>query len=235
MGKFLQADGGTLFLDEIATASPQLQVKLLRVLQDREFEPVGGTETHKVDVRLVLATNRDLEESVRRGEFREDLFYRINVITLTQPALRERMGDIPLLVDHYLRHFNAQTGRNILGVDDMAMHQMQQYHWPGNVRELVNVIERAVVLSRSDRITPGDLPEKLFADDERRANIEAHLGGASLKKALSTPERQLIIQSLESNGWNRQNTAKSLGINRTTLYKKMKKYDIDFETVYKHA
>ena len=235
IGKFLQADGGTLFLDEVATASPQLQVKLLRVLQDREFEPVGGTETYKVDVRLVLATNQNLEEAVRRGEFREDLYYRINVIALTQPALRERMGDIPLLVDHYLRHFNAQTGRGILSVDDMAMHAMQQYHWPGNVRELVNVIERAVVLTKGDRITAGDLPEKLFEEDERRANVEAHLGGASLKKALSTPERSLIIQALESNGWNRQNTAKSLGINRTTLYKKMKKYDIDFETVYKHA
>jgi DNA-binding NtrC family response regulator len=235
IGKFLQADGGTLFLDEVATASPQLQVKLLRVLQDREFEPVGGTETYKVDVRLVLATNQNLEEAVRRGEFREDLYYRINVIALTQPALRERMGDIPLLVDHYLRHFNAQTGRGILSVDDMAMHAMQQYHWPGNVRELVNVIERAVVLTKGDRITAGDLPEKLFEEDERRANVEAHLGGASLKKALSTPERSLIIQALESNGWNRQNTAKSLGINRTTLYKKMKKYFIDFETVYKHA
>ena len=235
VGKFLQADGGTLFLDEIATASPQLQVKLLRVLQDREFEAVGGNETHKVDVRLILATNQDLEEAVRRGEFREDLFYRINVITLTQPSLRERIGDIPLLVEHYLAMFNSQTGRDIEGVDDMALHALQQYHWPGNVRELVNVIERAVVLCKGSLITSGDLPEKLFAEDERRANVEAHLGGASLKKALSSPERQLIIQALESNGWNRQNTARALGINRTTLYKKMKKYDIDFETVYKHA
>ncbi|APZ94325.1 sigma-54-dependent transcriptional regulator [Fuerstiella marisgermanici] len=235
VGKFLQADGGTLFLDEVATASPQLQVKLLRVLQDREFEPVGGNETHKVDVRLVLATNVDLEEAVRRGDFREDLFYRINVITLTQPSLRERIGDIPLLVDHYLKQFNHQTGREILGVDDMAMHAMQQYAWPGNVRELVNVIERAVVLCKGERIAAADLPEKLFKEDEHRASVEAQLGGASLKKALSSPERQLIIQALESNGWNRQNTARALGINRTTLYKKMKKYNIDFETVYKHA
>lgn len=235
MGKFLQADGGTLFLDEIATASPQLQVKLLRVLQDREFEPVGGTQTHKVDVRLVLATNQNLEDAVRRGEFREDLYYRINVITLTQPALRERMGDIPLLVDYYLKHFNAQTGRNLSGVDDLALHAFQQYHWPGNVRELVNVIERAVVLCKNDRISAIDLPEKMFAEDEHFGSYDAPLGGASLKKALSTPERQLIIQALESNGWNRQNTARALGINRTTLYKKMKKYDIDFETVYKHA
>lgn len=235
MGKFLQADGGTLFLDEIATASPALQVKLLRVLQDREFEAVGGTQTHKVDVRLVLATNQNLEEAVRRGEFREDLYYRINVITLTQPALRERMGDIPLLVDHYLKHFNAQTGRDLSGVDDMALHAFQQYHWPGNVRELVNVIERAVVLCKSDRISAVDLPEKMFSEEEHYGSFDAPLGGASLKKALSTPERQLIIQALESNGWNRQNTARALGINRTTLYKKMKKYDIDFETVYKHA
>ncbi|MEZ6063893.1 MAG: sigma-54 dependent transcriptional regulator [Planctomycetaceae bacterium] len=235
VGKFLQADGGTLFLDEIATASPSLQVKLLRVLQDREFEAVGGNETHKVDVRLVLATNQDLEEAVRRGEFREDLLYRINVITLTQPALRERLGDIPLLVDHYLKVFREQTGRNIVGFDESALQAMQQYRWPGNVRELVNVVERAVVLSRTDRITAADLPERIFVEDERRASVEAHLGGASLKKALSQPERQLIIQALESNGWNRQSTARALGINRTTLYKKMKRYDIDFESVYKHV
>lgn len=235
IGKFLQADGGTLFLDEIATASPALQVKLLRVLQDKEFEPVGGTETHKVDVRLILATNQNLEDAVREGTFREDLYYRINVITLTQPSLRERIGDIPLLLDFYLKQFNMQTGRNLDGIDDMALHALQQYHWPGNVRELVNVIERAVVLCKGNRITAGDLPEKLFEENEERAQVEAHLGGASLKKALSTPERQLIIQALESNGWNRQGTAKALGINRTTLYKKMKKYDIDFETVYKHA
>ena len=235
IGKFLQADGGTLVRDEIATASPQLQVKLLRVLQDREFEPVGGNETHKVDVRLVLATNQDLEEAVRRGDFREDLFYRINVISLTQPSLRDRLGDIPLLLAHYLKQFNLQTGRQIEVVDDTAMHALQQYQWPGNVRELVNIIERAVVLCKGDRITVGDLPEKLFAENTHLPNVEALLGGASLKKALTTPERQLIVQALESNGWNRQKTAKSLGINRTTLYKKMKKHDIDFETVYKHV
>ncbi|MCA9062028.1 MAG: sigma-54-dependent Fis family transcriptional regulator [Planctomycetaceae bacterium] len=233
-GKFLQADGGTLFLDEIATASPQLQVKLLRVLQDREFEAVGGTTTHKVDVRLILATNQDLEEAVRAGQFREDLYYRINVITLTQPPLRERIGDIPLLVEHFVNVFNEQTGRHIAGIDEMALQALQHYHWPGNVRELVNVVERAVVLSREQRITMQDLPEKLFAHHEHRGPIDANLSGASLKAALTQPERQLIVQALESNGWNRQKTAKALGINRTTLYKKMKRYDIDFESVYKH-
>jgi len=235
VGKFLQADGGTLFLDEIATASPQLQVKLLRVLQDREFEPVGGNTTHSVDVRLVLATNLDLEEAVEKGEFREDLYYRINVITLTQPPLRERIGDIPLLAEHYLSVFGEQTGRQVDGFDDMAIAAMQQYHWPGNVRELVNVVERAVVLSRGTTITSSDLPEKLFADRESRPGIEAQLSGESLKAALKQPERQLIIQALETNGWNRQKTAKLLGINRTTLYKKMKRYEIDFESVYKHV
>ena len=235
IGKFLQADGGTLFLDEVATASPALQVKLLRVIQDREFEPVGGNVTHKVDVRLVLATNENLEENVKRGTFREDLYYRINVIAMTQPPLRERIGDIPLLSEHYLQLFNEQTGRKIPGIDDMAMQAMQQYHWPGNVRELVNVIERAVVLCRENQITPGDMPEKLFANHEHRANIEAHLGGASLKSALTEPERHLIVQALEASGWNRQKTAKTLGINRTTLYKKMKRYEIDFESVYKHV
>ena len=234
VGKFLQADGGTLFLDEIATASPALQVKLLRVLQDREFEPVGGNFTHKVDVRLVLATNVNLEDAVRQGRFREDLYYRINVITLTQPALRDRIGDIPLLAQHYMNYFCEQTGRKVSEIDDMAIHAMQNYNWPGNVRELVNVIERAVVLCRDGRITTGDLPEKLFAGQENRTTVAASRGKASLKAALTEPERQLIIHALESTGWNRQKTAKALGINRTTLYKKMKRYDIDFESVYKN-
>jgi len=234
IGRFLQADGGTLFLDEVATASPALQVKLLRVLQDREFEAVGGTTTHKVDVRLILATNVNLEDAVREGRFREDLYYRINVITLTQPALRDRIGDIPLLANHYLQVFTEQTGRRVSEIDESALIAMQHYHWPGNVRELVNVIERAVVLCRSGVVSAGDLPEKLFAEDEHRGTVTAHLGNASLKAALTQPERQLIIQALEGTGWNRQKTAKTLGINRTTLYNKMKRYEIDFESVYKH-
>ncbi|MCA9044557.1 MAG: sigma-54-dependent Fis family transcriptional regulator, partial [Planctomycetaceae bacterium] len=159
VGKFLQANGGTLFLDEIGTASPSLQVRLLRVLQDREFEPVGSNQTHKVDVRLVLATNDDLEEKVRRGEFRQDLFYRINVISVTQPPLRERIGDIPLLVDHYIKQFNDQAGKRVRGFDDQALQCLQRYHWPGNVRELLNVVERAVVLAKGDVINASELPE----------------------------------------------------------------------------
>lgn len=228
-GKFLQADGGTIFLDEVGTASPSLQVKLLRVLQDREFEPVGGNKTHRVDVRLVLATNEDLEEKVRRGEFRQDLFYRINVVTITQPPLRERIGDIPLLVEHYIEEINRQTGKQIRSFDEEAMAVLQRYSWPGNVRELVNVVERAIVLTKSDVIGVRDLPETLRQEKSNGRAIAGQLLVGNLKSALSHPERQIIIEALESNGWNRQDTARMLGINRTTLYKKMKKYDISYE------
>lgn len=229
-GKFLQANGGTIFLDEIGTASPSLQVKLLRVLQDREFEPVGGNKTYKVDVRMILATNVDLEEQVRKGLFRQDLYYRINVVTLTQPPLRERIGDIPLLAEHYLREFVAQTGKKVTGFSPQAMQLMQRYRWPGNVRELVNVVERAVVLTKNSIIQPTDLPEALRQEE----HAWEHLGpgghaGNQLKAALASPEKQLILEALEAHGWNRQKTAAALGINRTTLYKKMKRYNISFE------
>lgn len=228
-GKFLHADGGTIFLDEIGTASPQLQVKLLRVLQDREFEAVGGNKTHKVDTRLILATNEDLEELVAEGKFRQDLYYRINVISMTQPALRERMGDIPLLVSHYLEDFNEQTGKNVERFDDAAMQMLQQYSWPGNVRELVNVIERAVVLARDTVVRVNELPENLREEVANPQVAAAHFSGGTLKKALVNPERQIILDALDANGWNRQGTARMLGVNRTTLYKKMKKFDITYE------
>jgi DNA-binding NtrC family response regulator len=230
VGKFLQAQGGTIFLDEIGTASPSLQVKLLRVLQDREFEPVGGNKTHKIDVRMILATNADLEEEVRKGRFRQDLFYRINVVTITQPSLRERLGDIPLLAEHYLKEFLEQTGKKINGFSEEAIHVMQRYRWPGNVRELVNVVERAVVLTKNTVIQVQDLPDALRTD-EFHPDFAGRLGSgaSSLKAALASPEKQLILDALEAHGWNRQETADFLGINRTTLYKKMKKYGVSFE------
>jgi two-component system response regulator HydG len=229
IGKFLQADGGTLFLDEIGTASPSLQVKLLRVLQDREFEPVGGNKTHKVDVRLVLATNNNLEEMVAKGQFRQDLYYRINVITMTQPPLRERMGDIALLLQHYLQEFCKQTGKKVTGFSEQAVQLLQQYDWPGNVRELINVVERAVVLSKKPVITPEDLPECVRNGRQTLELASMRPGMTALKSALADPERQIIIDALQANGWNRQNTATMLGINRTTLYKKMKRLGIEFE------
>ena len=228
-GKFSVANGGTIFLDEIATASPSLQVKLLRVLQDREFEPVGSTKTIKVDLRLILATNDNLEELVRQGKFRQDLFYRINVITLTQPPLRDRMGDIPLLVEHYLVEMNERNGKSVKRFDDSALQLMQRYNWPGNVRELVNVVERAVVLSKSEVVGIDDLPESLRREDPNRTMVQLSGHANSLKSAMVEPERQIILNILEQNGWNRQKSAAALGINRTTLYKKMKRYDISFE------
>ncbi len=235
IGKFLQADGGTIFLDEIATASPGLQVKLLRVLQDREFEAVGGNETHKVDVRLVLATNQDLEEMVRNGEFREDLYYRINVISVTQPPLRERIGDISMLVDHYLKHFEERSGKPAKTFDHEAMNLLQNYRWPGNVRELINVVERTFVLCKHDVISVSDLPECVRSLDQGTLVQDGNFDPGSLKTALASPERQIIIEALEANGWNRQKTSAMLGINRTTLYKKMKKYDIHFEKQLNHT
>ena len=221
-GRFRQADGGTLFLDEIDTASPALQVRLLRAIQDREFEPVGGGRTERVDVRLIVATNEDLEGLVREGSFREDLYYRVNVITVTQPPLRERIVDIPLLVEAYCERFSDELGRLISGVDAAAMERLCEYHWPGNVRELVNVIERAVVLCRGEVIRVDDLPETLRRTDPA-------IGAATcsrLKSALADPERRMIVNSLEAHGWNRQQTARTLGVNRTTLYKKMKRHGI---------
>ena len=230
MGKFLQAEGGTIFLDEVATASQSLQVKLLRVLQDREFEAVGGTKTHRVDVRLVLATNADLEELVRKGEFREDLYYRINVISVTQPPLRDRISDIPLLIDHYLAKFNEMNAKQVERFDETAMQMLQRYSWPGNVRELVNVVERAVVLSKGNTMMPADLPESVRRDQAPMFNLNTMTGdGNSLRDAMAAPERTIILDALDANGWNRQNTARTLGINRTTLYKKMKKFGISFE------
>lgn len=221
-GRFRQADGGTLFLDEIAAASTALQVRLLRVIQDREFERLGAGQTERVDVRLIVATNEDLEARVREGLFREDLYYRINVITLTQPPLRERIIDIPLLVDSYREQFADELRRPVCRVDDEAMALLCRYHWPGNVRELVNVIERAVVLCRGEVIRVDDLPESVRRVDGDVPPLMLN----RLKSALVDPERRLILDALESHAWNRQQTARSLGINRTTLYKKMKRYGI---------
>ncbi|MSR58528.1 MAG: sigma-54-dependent Fis family transcriptional regulator [Planctomycetaceae bacterium] len=229
VGKFLQADGGTIFLDEIGNASPGLQARLLRVLQDREFEPVGGNETQKVDIRLILATNADLEASVARGEFRQDLFYRINVIALDQPPLRERSGDIPLLLDHYLAIFREETRKPVTGFDVQAIEVLQRYRWPGNIRELVNIVERAVILTRRTTIGVEHLPpavcRAVAATDLRHAPGAV----AGLKAALVDPERQIILDALSANGWSRQTTADALGINRTTLYKKMKRHGIEFD------
>jgi len=243
-GRFLAADGGTLFLDEINSASPAMQVKLLRVLQERAFEPVGSTTTKTVDVRIILASNVDLAGLVAEQKFRQDLYYRVNVVTVKMPSLRERRGDIPLLAGHFLRRFCKETGREILGFSDAAMAVMQEYPWPGNVRELENAVERAVVLCRRPTIDVEDLPETMQADQLPRGmsmgvSSGVLMSGASMSAAditmtamplaiaLETPERQIIEAALKRNAWNRQSTAAELDINRTTLYKKMRKYRLD--------
>jgi DNA-binding NtrC family response regulator len=239
-GRFLAADTGTIFLDEINSASPAMQVKLLRVLQERAFEPVGSAETRTVDVRVILASNVDLTQLVGEGKFRQDLYYRINVVTIRLPSLRERLGDIPLLVGHFLRRYSKETGREILGFTDAAMAALQRYNWPGNVRELENAVERAVVLCRRPQIDVEDLPETVQSVTAPRPTAVAAGAGSlipdepmPLERALEGPERRIIETALQRNGWNRQATAKELDINRTTLYKKMRKYQLDVgETNY---
>jgi len=223
-GKFELADGGTIFLDEIGTATPGMQVKLLRVLQELQFEPVGGSETRTVDVRVVLATNEDLLKAVHEGRFRQDLYYRINVINIELPALRERAGDIPLLANHFLEKVVQETGKPVEAIGDEAMTLLQRYTWPGNVRELQNAIERAVLLGRGAIVTPEDLPP---AVREGYVPSTAPAGRRTLKEALAGPERQIILDVLEACNWNRNLTAETLGINRTTLYKKMKRLGIE--------
>ncbi|MGQ9576082.1 MAG: sigma-54-dependent transcriptional regulator [Thermoguttaceae bacterium] len=224
IGKFKQADGGTIFLDEISTASPNMQVKLLRVLQDLEFEQVGGTKTFTVDTRVILATNDDLGKAVAEGRFRQDLYWRINVINIELPPLRERISDIPLLARHFLERIARESGKRVHGFAEAAMQALQAYRWPGNVRELQNVIERAVLLGKGGTIGLEDLPAGVAAGAP--ISIEPW-GNRPLKQALANPERQIILDALEAHNWNRLATAAALGINRTTLYKKMKRLGLD--------
>jgi DNA-binding NtrC family response regulator len=236
-GKFQLADGGTLFLDEIGTATPAMQVKLLRVLQEFQFEPLGGTATHSVDTRVILATNEDLSKAVAEGTFRQDLYYRVNVVNIVLPALRQRAGDIPLLVEHFLGEINETCGREVEGFDPPAMEALQAYSWPGNVRQLENVVERAVLLARGSRLTVEDLPPELTGRASNHLSAVSDTGpsgvslgdvsGKTLREALEGPERQIILQALRCHNWNRAATADALDINRTTLYKKMKRLGLD--------
>jgi len=224
VGKFLQADHGTIFLDEIGTAPQSMQVRLLRVLQEFEFEEVGGTKTHHVDTRVILATNEDLTKAVADGSFRQDLFYRINVINIELPSLRERISDIPVLAQHFFEQVREDSGRSVQGFTEEALAAMQRYHWPGNVRELQNIVERSVLLSKDEWIGADNLPRTIMVDTPVTITTGAQ---RTLKDALAGPERQIILDVLESNRWNRNITAEQLGINRTTLYKKMKRLGLE--------
>ncbi|MFO0827447.1 MAG: sigma-54 dependent transcriptional regulator [Phycisphaerales bacterium] len=241
-GRFLAAHGGTLFLDEINSASPSMQLKLLRVLQERRFEPVGSSETIDVDVRVVLASNQPLEQLVAAGQFRQDLYYRINVVGIELPPLRDRVADIPHLANHFLREQCREHNRQLAGFTPEAMRLLCAYRFPGNVRELENIVERAVVLCRGGLVTPDDLPASVVegsrgshepAPNAPPASLRIAPGTTedwvpmTLEEALREPERQILLRALAANGWNRQRTADQLGINRTTLYKKMRTLGLD--------
>lgn len=229
IGRFELAHGGTIFLDEVAEMSPHLQVKLLRVLQGQEFERLGGTKSIKCDVRILAATNKDLEKLVQKDSFREDLYYRLKVIPIKIPTLRERRSDIPLLVHHFLEGMAKFKKKKIKGISKDAMKTLINCEWPGNVRELENVIERMVILSEGDYLTMEDLPEKT-ADRELTDQMEKTLlpeDGFSFSHAVNEYERQLIINALEKSDWVKNRAAKLLNMNRTTLVEKIKKQGIE--------
>ena len=221
-GKFALADGGTIFLDEIGTMSPALQSKLLRVLQEREFEPLGSERTEKIDVRVIAATNRDLRQMVAEGKFQEDLFYRLNVIPIELPPLRERRDDIPALVDHFLKKHAQRTGRRIDRIDDGVLAQLQQYDWPGNVRELENVIERAVVLSTGPLITARAISVLGSA-----APPSSGLPSLKLRQNIEWVEKETIRRALESARGIKKDAAELMGISQRALSYYLAKYRLD--------
>ena len=227
-GRFELANSGTVFLDEISEMSPMLQVKLLRVLQERQFERVGGTQSITSDFRVIAATNRNLEEEVRDGRFREDLFYRLNVIPVEAPPLRERAADIVPLVHYFINKFNNSKNRRITGISDEALGYLLRYAWPGNVRELENIIERMVILAVGKEIAVTDLPEKITRERAMaRPGVEEIPSlGFSLNQAVADFEKKLIIQALNQTDWVKNQAAQLLGVNRTTLIEKMKRCEL---------
>jgi len=222
LGRFALAKGGTIFLDEIGDVSPAVQVKLLRVLQEREYEPLGGTETIKADVRVITATNKNLRELAGRGLFRDDLYYRLNIVKLTLPLLSERRDDIPSLIDHFIRKFNAKKAKNIAGISPKALDILMRHDFPGNIRELENIIEHAFVLCRGREIKTEHLPQELRTDTPAN-NISS---GKSIEITRDHAEATTIVNALRRHDGNRAGTAAELGIDKTTLWRKMKKYGL---------
>jgi DNA-binding NtrC family response regulator len=225
IGRFERANGGTFFLDEVANIDLNVQAKLLRVLQSRTFERVGGSKPISVDVRIVAATNKPLEELIAGGNFREDLYHRLNVVQIDLPPLRERSEDIPLLAMEFLRRFARQNSKDVRGFTDTAIATLTNYTWPGNVRELENVILQAVVLAKSALIDHTDLPKRIL--DAPRQEVAA----ITLADQLVEPEKQIVLNALRQHGGNIKRAAKMLDISRTTLYAKLKKYNIDPDAI----
>jgi two-component system NtrC family response regulator len=236
IGRFERAHGGTLFLDEVGEIEPGIQTKLLRVLQECEFERVGGAQSIKVDVRIVAATNRDLKQAIEEGRFREDFYYRLNVFSLHVEPLCERPDDIPALVDHFLRKFSIELGKEVYDADDDVIGLFMQYQWPGNVRELENVIERAVVLAEGNSITCDELPPEIL-QTQRVSHVPAHVSpplapmrsdaAASLQERTERMEAELIRGALERFRWNKTKAADHLGLKRTTLQYKIRKFGLE--------
>ncbi|MEE9536225.1 MAG: sigma-54 dependent transcriptional regulator [Desulfobacterales bacterium] len=227
-GKFELARSGTVFLDEIGDMSPDLQVKVLKVLEEGEFEQVGGAKTIKVDVRIIAATNRDLPDEVQKGNFREDLFYRLYVIPIGLPSLRERKTDIPYLTAYFMEMSNRKNNRQLDGITEDALQVMLSYSWPGNVRELRNVVERVVVLKGAGKMSAHDLPDELKGANGYKSSqsIEISDDGICLNSAVTEFEKALILQSLEKTKWVKNKAAKLLQLNRTTLVEKIKRHRI---------
>ncbi|MBN1474037.1 MAG: sigma-54-dependent Fis family transcriptional regulator [Syntrophaceae bacterium] len=223
-GKFIQAQGGSLFLDEVSEMSKAMQVKLLRVLQEREVTRVGGSDLIKVDVRVIAASNKDLKEEIQKGNFREDLFYRLNVVSLNVPPLRQRKEDIPILAQHFLKHFSKRNNKNIQGYTPRAMQKIMAYSWPGNIRELMNAVERAVVLARNDSLDAAEIAlimeDSIVADVPQADNQPQNL-------SLEDVERKSILDALSTCGGNKSEAARRLGITRKTLRAKLQKYQAE--------
>ena len=220
LGRFALAKGGTIFLDEIGEVSPALQVRLLRILQERTYEPLGATRMETADVRVIVATNKDLAEQISKGLFREDLYYRINVVRVAMPPLRKRKEDIPLLVEQFIQRFNLLQQKNVQGIAAEALSLLMAYDWPGNIRELENAIERAFILCTGGYINIGHLPEDLTA------HVPATGNGSLIRSAHETLDAQAILAAVCRNGYNRVAAAKDLGIHKTTLFRKIKKLGI---------
>ncbi len=239
VGKFEAADGGTLFLDEVGEMSPSIQAKFLRVLEGHAFERVGGREPVHADVRVVAATNRDLEAAVKQGAFRQDLYYRLHVVVLTVEPLRNRPEDVPALAERFLKISAARAGREVAGFTPAAVRLLAEYRWPGNVRELKNAVERAVVLCRGGRVEPADLrlievpgpsgPDQPDLDDGSTGSLTAAgaSGGGYRSVSLDVLEREHVLATLTHTGWNKSRAASILGVERSTLDRKLKKYGVD--------
>ena len=233
VGRFEMANGGTIFLDEIGDMSPNLQVKLLRVLQGHQFERVGSTKTLEVDVRIIAATNKNLINAVNKGTFRQDLYYRLNVIPIKVPPLRHRKSDIPLLVNFFVNRFNRRKRKDIIRFSTEALDVLLEYDWPGNVRELENMIERVIILADGDKIEIDDVPESIREKAKKFESIEVGTpcGDIVFEEAVEEYEKRLILQALDETNWVKTKAAKLLNINRTTLIEKMKKKNLYRPTV----